>query len=50
MTWNDDLAELKKNLPAAPLAPPAVPSAMNKVSKKTKPSAPAPLVEEDQLF
>lgn len=50
MTWNDDLAELKKNLPAAPLAPPAVPSAMNQVSKKTKPSAPAPLVEEDQLF
>lgn len=50
MTWNDDLAELKKNLPTAPLVPPAVPSAMNKVSKKTTPSAPAPLVEEDQLF
>ena len=50
MTWNDDLAELKKNLPAAPLASPAVPNAMNKVSKKTKPSAPAPLGEEDQLF
>lgn len=50
MTWNDDLAELKKKLPPAPSASASEKNRVRAVRPKTQAGASVPLVDEDQLF
>lgn len=50
MTWNDDLAELKKKLPPAPSASASEKNRVQAVRPKTQAGASVPLVDEDQLF
>lgn len=50
MTWNDDLAELKKKLPPAPSASASEKNRVQAVRPKTQADASVPLVDEDQLF
>ena len=49
MTWNDDLAELKKKLPPAPSASASEKNRVRAVRPKTQAGASVP-VDEDQLF
>ena len=49
MTWNDDLAELKKKLPPAPSASASEKNRVRAVRPKTQADASVP-VDEDQLF
>ena len=50
MTWNDDLAELKKKLPPAPSVTASEKNRVQAVRPKTQTGALVPLVDEDQLF
>jgi hypothetical protein len=50
MTWNDDLAELKKKLPPAPSASASEKNRVRAVRPKTQAGTSVPLGDEDQLF